>query len=164
MQLPFAVVPLIHFTSDQKRMGAFANKAWVVVLAWVTAAIIVALNLRLLTQSLIEWIGAAGEYRNLIATLVLPAAAGLGALLAWITLQPLFARWGLRFRRAPVTLAEPGNAAADVMVPAHVYHRILVPLDHTRLDRTAMSCGSRGAHTSRQALFISVEGDRPGLW
>jgi manganese transport protein len=25
MQLPFAVIPLIHFTSDRRRMGAFAN-------------------------------------------------------------------------------------------------------------------------------------------
>src|SRR5579862_6293534 len=28
MQLPFAVIPLIHFTSDRRRMGPFANKAW----------------------------------------------------------------------------------------------------------------------------------------
>ncbi|MEK7755211.1 MAG: Nramp family divalent metal transporter, partial [Acidobacteriota bacterium] len=28
MQLPFAVIPLIHFTSDRRRMGAFANPAW----------------------------------------------------------------------------------------------------------------------------------------
>ncbi len=26
MQLPFAVIPLIHFTSDRKRMGAFASR------------------------------------------------------------------------------------------------------------------------------------------
>ena len=25
LQLPFAVIPLIHFTSDRRRMGAFAN-------------------------------------------------------------------------------------------------------------------------------------------
>ena len=29
MQLPFAIIPLIHFTSDRARMGAFANAAWV---------------------------------------------------------------------------------------------------------------------------------------
>ena len=37
MQLPFAVIPLIHFTSDRKRMGEFANAEWVRALAWVTA-------------------------------------------------------------------------------------------------------------------------------
>ncbi len=29
MQLPFAVIPLIHFTNNKQRMGAFANRAWV---------------------------------------------------------------------------------------------------------------------------------------
>src|SRR5207248_8968433 len=42
MQLPFAIIPLIHFTSDRARMGSFANKLWVAALAWTTAAIIVA--------------------------------------------------------------------------------------------------------------------------
>jgi manganese transport protein len=154
MQLPFAVIPLIHFTSDRKRMGAFANKLWVVVLAWATAAVIVALNLRLLAQSLVEWIGAAGEYRIVIGALVVAAAAGLGSLLLWITLQPLFARWGFRFRRSHVTLAEAGNAAADVMAAAPVYRRILVPLDHTRLDRTAIAHAAAMARSHHAKLFL----------
>src|SRR4029453_7478902 len=29
MQLPFAVIPLIHFTNDRDRMGSFANSFWV---------------------------------------------------------------------------------------------------------------------------------------
>src|SRR5207244_12294210 len=41
MQLPFAVIPLIHFTSDRRKMGSFANKAWVRILAWLTAVVIV---------------------------------------------------------------------------------------------------------------------------
>ena len=51
MQLPFAMIPLIHFTSDRRRMGAFANKLWVQVLAWITAAVIVGLNVRLVIAS-----------------------------------------------------------------------------------------------------------------
>src|SRR5260370_37851528 len=34
MQLPFAVIPLIHFTSDRGRMGSFANKKWLAAVAW----------------------------------------------------------------------------------------------------------------------------------
>ena len=29
LQLPFAIVPLVHFTSDKLKMGSFANKLWV---------------------------------------------------------------------------------------------------------------------------------------
>jgi manganese transport protein len=47
-QLPFAVVPLVQFTSEREKMGEFANKPWVAVLAWVMAAVIIALNALLL--------------------------------------------------------------------------------------------------------------------
>src|SRR5216684_1033430 len=62
MQLPFAVIPLIHFTSDRGRMGAFANKLWVRLLAWTTAAVIVALNLGLVVSAFGDWLAAAGSH------------------------------------------------------------------------------------------------------
>jgi manganese transport protein len=43
-QLPFAVVPLVQFTSEREKMGEFTNRPWVVVLAWVMAAAIILLN------------------------------------------------------------------------------------------------------------------------
>ena len=44
LQLPFAVVPLVQFTSDRKLMGNFANKGWLKAIAWGVAALIVTLN------------------------------------------------------------------------------------------------------------------------
>ncbi len=51
LQLPFAVIPLVYFTSDRRRMGAFANARWVAVAAWTVAAVIVGLNLWLLAYT-----------------------------------------------------------------------------------------------------------------
>jgi manganese transport protein len=48
MQLPFAVIPLVMFTSDRVKMGDFANPVWLKLAAWTIAAVIVALNLKLL--------------------------------------------------------------------------------------------------------------------
>ena len=48
MQLPFAVIPLMMFASDKRRLGVFAAPRWQVVLGWATAALIVALNLKVL--------------------------------------------------------------------------------------------------------------------
>ena len=48
MQLPFAVIPLVHFTGDRVRMGEFTNPLWLKIAAWTIAAIIVGLNLKLL--------------------------------------------------------------------------------------------------------------------
>ncbi len=50
LQLPFAVFPLVAFTSDPEKMGAFVNPLWVKVLAWSVAVIIALLNAWLLWQ------------------------------------------------------------------------------------------------------------------
>ena len=51
-QLPFAVVPLLRFTSDRAVMGEFVNRPLTTVLAWLAAAIILALNIMLVVQLL----------------------------------------------------------------------------------------------------------------
>jgi manganese transport protein len=48
MQLPFAVVPLVLFVSDKKKMGNFAISRPVAALAWMVAGIILILNMKLL--------------------------------------------------------------------------------------------------------------------
>ncbi len=48
MQLSFAVIPLILFTGDRKKMGEFVNSAWLSTLSWALAAVILALNVWLL--------------------------------------------------------------------------------------------------------------------
>jgi manganese transport protein len=51
LQLPFAVIPLVMFTSDPKKMGSFVNPGWVKALAWSVAVVIGALNVYLLYQT-----------------------------------------------------------------------------------------------------------------
>jgi manganese transport protein len=52
MQLPFAVIPLVQFVSDKRKMGAFAISKPVAALAWVVAGIIVVLNVKLLVDTI----------------------------------------------------------------------------------------------------------------
>lgn len=52
MQLSFAVIPLVWFTSDPERMGPFVNPTWMRNLAWIVSAIILSLNCYLLGQIL----------------------------------------------------------------------------------------------------------------
>jgi manganese transport protein len=44
LQLSFAVVPLVVFTSSRKKMGEFVNAPWLQGLAWVVAVLIAGLN------------------------------------------------------------------------------------------------------------------------
>lgn len=51
MQLPFAVIPLVLFVSDRRRMGGFAISTRLRAVAWAVAAVIVALNVKLLADA-----------------------------------------------------------------------------------------------------------------
>jgi len=53
MQLSFAVIPLILFTSDRRKMGKFVSPRWLQALAWIAASIIVVLNVKYLA----DWSG-----------------------------------------------------------------------------------------------------------
>ncbi|MBA3912527.1 MAG: Nramp family divalent metal transporter [Acidobacteriales bacterium] len=50
MQLSFAVIPLVMFTSDRKKMGEFVNARWLKAVAWGIAVVIAGLNGWLLLQ------------------------------------------------------------------------------------------------------------------
>ena len=56
LQLSFAVIPLIMFTSDRRLMGEFVNSTWLKVLACTVATIIVGLNGWLLIQTFSGWL------------------------------------------------------------------------------------------------------------
>jgi manganese transport protein len=51
MQLPFAVIPLVMFTADHKKMGKFAISRPIAILSWIVAALIVMLNVKLLIDT-----------------------------------------------------------------------------------------------------------------
>jgi manganese transport protein len=112
LQLSFAVIPLITFTSDRGKMGAFANPPWVIALAVLTAAIIVGLNANLVAQQVASWMGAAGDNAVWLRFLLLPAIAAAGGLLLYITLTPVLRRVAPALaRRAPEVLPLPAGAA-----------------------------------------------------
>ncbi|MEP0813283.1 MAG: Nramp family divalent metal transporter [bacterium] len=88
LQLPFAIVPLIDFTSDKRRMGKFANPVWVNVLAWACAFVIIGLNMWLAYQVINEW-RKAGPWVDFV---VVPLAIGLVILLGFVTFRALLRR------------------------------------------------------------------------
>jgi manganese transport protein len=57
MQLSFAVIPLVMFTSDRRKMGTMVNGRVLTIAAWVVASFIAALNLWLLFQTFRESLG-----------------------------------------------------------------------------------------------------------
>ena len=87
LQLPFAIVPLIRFTSAASIMGDFASALWLRWLAGAAALVIVGLNSWLVLQAVAPQgaLADAGAWRFVIAALALLCSA----LLAWIAFSPL---------------------------------------------------------------------------
>ncbi len=56
LQLSFAVIPLVMFTSNRRLMGDFVNPFWLKTLSWIVTLIIVCLNLWLLLQTFLGWL------------------------------------------------------------------------------------------------------------
>jgi manganese transport protein len=144
LQLSFAVVPLIYFTSDRRRMGEFANQPWVIALAAITAAIIVGLNGNLVVQQVGGWLAAAGPNRWWLALIVLPVVAGAALLLLYIALAPLFGRFVPAIApsapAAPAVAPARGAAPARARIPAADgrYRRIAVALELGPADKPVL--------------------------
>jgi manganese transport protein len=87
LQLPFAIVPLIRFTSTASIMGHFASPIWLRALAWGGAMMIIALNSWLVMRAMGPGgvFGDAGATRVAVIVLVMLCVA----LLCWIALAPL---------------------------------------------------------------------------
>ena len=153
LQLSFAVIPLIHFTSSRRHMGAFATPWWGQILAWTVAAVIVALNGYLVYDQVMEWTRAAAESGVHLGPIPLAwpvaaslwsLAAGVGALLAWVLVKPLLIpspAWTLPPR------AEPDWEEALRPRP---FRRIGVALEHTAVDNEVLSRAITLLHAQRE--------------
>jgi manganese transport protein len=86
LQLPFAIVPLVHFTSDRMKMGSFVNKSWVKLLSWVTSIIIIALNSKLVYDQLKDWLQ--GGEPAVLGILSVAVAAAVFLFLLYIIVLP----------------------------------------------------------------------------
>ncbi len=86
LQLPFAVVPLVHFTSDKLKMGAFVSAWWVKILAWLTSVAIIALNGKLVYDQIMDW--ASGGAPLIVTALMVGVTIAMSFFLVYIIVQP----------------------------------------------------------------------------
>jgi len=109
LQLAFAVVPLIHFTSNKKNMGVFATPPWAQVLAWSAATIIVGLNANYVVEKIhdaIAWARGSGYavgpvgLGTIVAVALYSLAGVMAGLLAWVVVKP-WVRPGRAWSPAP---------------------------------------------------------------
>ena len=150
MQLAFAVIPLIHFVSDRKKMGLFTISMPTKIAAWVVAALIVALNLKLFLDSVGDWIKAAPNVW--VQGLVVLLVVGVGVVLLITIFYPLLLK-----RRA-------GNISVHGTIPAQMleghivapFTTIALALDYSANDQNIIRYALQLGSTDTKFILIHV--------
>lgn len=154
IQLPFAIIPLVHFTSSPALMGEHVSPRWVQVLGWCAAAVVVSLNVRLAVGTVAEWFTSGS---TALQVLVVTGASAVAALLLATFLLPLLRR----LRR------EPQQSWRDVLgrVKAALegqpqYRTVAAAIAHDEKDPAVIQHAVRLAeqHGAQLVLLHIVEG------
>jgi manganese transport protein len=152
LQLGFAVIPLIHLTSNKKQMGVFANKLWLKILAWLIAGIIVVLNAKLVIETMSEWI-THSENPLVYYLTVVPIVIAAGVLLIYITVAPI-----IKKDKHKVTHTPDGLPAELNITDTNQYKRIAISVDFSMSDSRAISSAfSQGGKNAEYILIHIVE-------
>jgi manganese transport protein len=150
LQLGFAVIPLIHFVSNKKLMGEFVAGINLIVLAWIAAAIIVALNGVLVYFSIVGWMADSASPMTIWFATV-PISILIGLLLLWITFRPLIGK----------ALVKKSSQPHDVPHQLEVslkekYSKIAICVDFSSSDNEALSRAIQQGGKSATYLLIHI--------
>mgnify|MGYP001240543162 FL=1 len=130
LQLGFAVIPLIHFNSDREKMKEYTIKTWVKILAWLSALIIVSLNVQLVIEEIGSWLSSTTVSVWWIYLLVIPLAITIGLLLLYVFLMPFFRKHERKISNVP-----HGEALEIGELEQVEYKKIGITVDFSKNDR-----------------------------
>jgi len=148
LQLGFAIIPLIHFVSDKKTMGAFAIRPLTKMAAWFIASILVYLNLRMVVEQ-------AAVYFATSDNIFWKAAIVLGGLLfvALLLISFFYPIMSKKLRDMPEVHAE-ASGLQKIAVP--VFRKIAVALEFSEKDEKLLSYAMGQAHEGTSFVLIHV--------
>jgi manganese transport protein len=133
LQLGFAIIPLIHFVSDKKKMGEFVIPLWQKIGSWLAAIIIISLNVRLVFGEISDLLNNQSN-AMLIAFTVVPICVFCFFMLIYIALIPLITK-----EKTPAREdfhSQPANLQIDQTKTAK---RIGVTVDFSSSDNKAIN-------------------------
>jgi manganese transport protein len=153
LQLGFAVIPLIHFTSDRKKMGKFAISLKVKIAAWASALLIVVLNAKLVYEQITEWINLSSATAAWMYALVIPVILAIAILLLYVFLRPLL----FKHKDTPIYIPH-GLAIAIGDLQSVDYHNVGVSIDFSKNDADSIRHGiMQGGKSATYTLIHIVE-------
>jgi manganese transport protein len=157
LQLPFAVIPLVHIVSDRRWMGHHAISTPTAAAAWLVASVIALLNMSLAYQVISGWLLGSTEHLWLPWLAVVPSSLGFVGLLGYVSVVPFLERW--RNDPTPVGSDVHGTILMPPVRPAGLPKRIAVAVDFSRADGPVLShvvSLARAAGRGAQLLLFHV--------
>ncbi|GJQ52800.1 MAG: divalent metal cation transporter MntH [Anaerolineaceae bacterium] len=150
LQLPFAIIPLIHAVADKRRMNEFSISRKLQAIAWIIAGIILALNIKLIIDEVGNWVATAQNDAWAIRTGVILLATLLGLLLLYIVIHPWLRQNGFRIGGIHSRAEQTPNALQAPRPYAHIG----VALDFSGKDEKLLAESLRFVNNSQTRLTL----------
>src|SRR6187549_73226 len=149
LQLGFAIIPLIHFTSDKQAMGKYAIKPLVIVLASLIAAVLVYLNIRMVVEQASNYFATSDNI--FWKAVIIVAGIFFVGLLVIATIYPMRKR---RIKAVTKQIhAEPGSIEY-ASVP--FYNKIAIAIDFSVNDPKLIAHAIGQANKNTSFILIHV--------
>ena len=148
LQLGFAIIPLIHFTSDKSKMGAFAIKPHIIALASLITAVLVYLNIRMVVEQAMQYFIASDN--TFVKLLIIAGGLMYVALLIIAIAYPLMNKQ----KEEKIKLHPEADGSIPFEVP--VYKKIGVALDFSKDDKKLIAHALGQGNTSSAYYLIHV--------
>ncbi|MEY4868116.1 MAG: hypothetical protein RIT36_1015 [Bacteroidota bacterium] len=150
LQLGFAIVPLIHFTSDKKTMGSFAIKPFIIVLASLITLVLVYLNIRMVYEQTITFFAASDSV--FWKSMIIIAGVAYISLLLIAIFYPLMGKTA----NESVKLHPEAEKLLNIIIPS--YARVAVALDFSKNDHKLIAHAlGQGGKESNYLMIHVVE-------
>jgi len=152
IQLGFAIIPLIHFVSDKKTMGENSINTLTKILSWIVALIIISLNVKLVFETIHDWLTTT-ENPIYIYFTVVPIASISGLLLLYITFLPL-----IKKRKISSEINLHGELKHLSIKSKQTYKKIAITVDFSNVDSIAINNAiAQGGMDAEYILIHIVE-------
>jgi len=150
LQLGFAIIPLIHFVSDKRTMGAYTIKPLTQVFAWLISIVLVYLNMKMILSQA----GTFFEEDHSFSGRFLAIAGGI----LYIALLIIAIVYPLINRKPQNRLIQVHkDKAVEIGLPQMpVYNRIAVALDFSKDDQHLLAHAMGQANKSTKLILIHI--------
>src|SRR5450432_929472 len=148
LQLGFAVIPLIHFVSDKRKMGVFRIGVLTRFFAWTIAALLLYLNLKLVMEEGQHFFDIPGYLSWKILFIVILLGAVI--LLIYILIHP----WTSKTVEKDITLHGKSHTIINLEIPK--FRKIAVALDFSPKDEKLLAFAIGQGGTESSYILIHV--------